>query len=56
MCGYQFSYDNLNYPKRIHFTNGNTTEYVYAPDGQKLRATNQTAAGNVVGKFGDGSR
>lgn len=41
-------YDNLNYPKRIQFTNGNTIEYVYAPDGQKLRATYQTAAGNVV--------
>jgi RHS repeat-associated protein len=41
-------YDNLNHPKRIQFTNGNTIEYVYAPDGQKLRATYQTAAGNVV--------
>jgi len=41
-------YDNLNYPRRIQFTNGNTIEYVYSPDGQKLRAKWQTAAGNVV--------
>ena len=41
-------YDNLNHPKRIQFTNGNTIEYVYAPDGQKLRIKYQTATGNVV--------
>ena len=41
-------YDNLNHPKRIQFTNGNTIEYVYAPGGQKLRTKYQTATGNVI--------
>ena len=41
-------YDNCNYPKKIQFTNGNTIEYVYTPDGQKLRAKYQTAIDDIV--------
>jgi len=42
------TYDNLNYPKEVQFTNGNRIQYVYSPDGQKLRATWQTAVSNIV--------
>ena len=42
------TYDNLNHPKEVQFTNGNRIQYVYSPDGQKLRATWQTAVGNIV--------
>ena len=42
------AYDNLNYPKEVQFTNGNRIQYVYSPDGRKLRATWQTAVGNIV--------
>ena len=41
-------YDNCNYPKEIQFTNGNTIQYVYTPDGQKLRTKYQTAVDNIV--------
>jgi len=40
--------DNLNYPKEVQFTNGNRIQYIYSPDGQKLRATWQTAVANIV--------
>ena len=40
--------DNLNYPKEVQFTNGNRIQYVYSPEGQKLRATWQTAVSNIV--------
>lgn len=42
------TYDNLNYPKEVQFTNGNRIQYVYSPDGRKLRATWQTAVANIV--------
>ena len=42
------TYDNLNYPKEVQFTNGNRIQYVYSPEGQKLRATWQTAVANIV--------
>lgn len=42
------TYDNLNHPKEVQFTNGNRIQYVYSPDGRKLRATWQTAVGNIV--------
>ena len=45
-------YDNLNHPKRIQFTNGNVTRYVYSPDGMKLRAVHETAIANVVVPLG----
>ena len=40
--------DNLNYPREVQFTNGNRIQYIYSPDGQKLRATWQTAVANIV--------
>ena len=42
------TYDNLNHPKEVQFTNGNRIQYVYSPEGQKLRATWQTAVANIV--------
>ena len=45
-------YDNLNHPKRIQFTNGNVTRYVYSPDGMKLRVVHETAIANVVVPLG----
>lgn len=42
------TYDNLNYPKEVQFTNGNRIQYVYSPDGQKLRTTHQTAIANIM--------
>ncbi len=33
------TYDNLNHPKEVQFTNGNRIQYVYSPVGQKLRST-----------------
>lgn len=42
------SYDNLNHPREIQFTNGGVIRYVYAPDGTKLRATYLTAIENIV--------
>lgn len=42
------TYDNLNFPKEVQFTNGNRIQYVYSPDGKKLRTTWQTAVGNIV--------
>ena len=38
------AYDNLNYPKEVQFTNGNRIQYVYSPDGRKLRATCPTTS------------
>ena len=42
------TYDNMNYPMEVQFTNGNRVQYVYSPDGEKLRATWQTAKGTIV--------
>ena len=41
-------YDNLNYPKRIQFTDGSTTEYVYSSEGRKLRVKHTTAVPNIT--------
>lgn len=40
----QIEYDNLNNPRRIHFTDGSTTEYVYSVTGEKLRTIHCTPA------------
>ena len=40
-------YDNMNNPRRIVFTNGNTTEYVYSYAGEKLRTIHKTAVEGV---------
>lgn len=41
-------YDNLNYPLEIQFSNGGIIQYVYAPDGTKLRTSYITAVENIV--------
>lgn len=45
-------YDATNNPRRIQFTNGNVTEYVYTPSGQKLRTIHYTAIPNIKVEFG----
>jgi len=42
------TYDNLKHPKEVQFTNGNRIQYIYSPDGRKLRAKWQTAVANIV--------
>ena len=37
-------YNLLNLPEKIHFANGNRTEYQYSADGQKQRAYYHTMA------------
>ena len=44
----KIEYDNMNQPRRIQFTNGNVTEYVYTSTGEKLRTIHRTAAGNTL--------
>ena len=41
-------YDDMNNPKRIQFTNGNVTKYVYSATGEKLRTIYQTAVPNIT--------
>lgn len=41
-------YDNMNNPRRIQFTNGNVTNYVYTATGRKLKAVHQTAVPNIT--------
>ena len=38
----------MNNPKRIQFTNGNVTKYVYSATGEKLRTIYQTAVPNIT--------
>lgn len=40
-------YDNYNLPRRIQFTNGNVTEYVFTATGKKLRTTYYVAVPNI---------
>ena len=45
-------YTDDNMPKRIQFTNGNVTSYVYTPTGQKLRTIHYTAVPNISVSIG----
>ena len=45
-------YDNSNNPKRVQFTNGNVTEYIYTATGQKLRTIHYTATSNITVPMG----
>ncbi|WP_306572345.1 RHS repeat domain-containing protein [Segatella buccae] len=45
-------YDGCNNPRRIQFTNGNVTKYVYTPDGRKLRTIHHTAMPNIKVEVG----
>lgn len=38
----------MNNPRRIQFTNGNVTRYVYTVTGRKLKAVHQTAVPNIT--------
>ena len=42
------TYDNLNCPRRILFSNGSSIDYVYAADGTKLRAVYTTVTNGVT--------
>ena len=39
----KIEYDNMNNPRRIQFTNGNVTEYIYSVSGEKLCTIHRTA-------------
>lgn len=45
-------YDEMNNPKRIQFTNGNVTKYIYSVTGEKLRTIYQTAVPNITVAMG----
>lgn len=40
-------YDYNTYPRRVQFTDGSTTEYVYTVDGEKLQTVYRTAVPNI---------
>ena len=40
-------YDWNGFPSRVQFCNGNVTEYVYAPTGEKMKAVYYTAVPNI---------
>lgn len=40
-------YDTWGNPRRIQFSNGSVTSYVYSALGEKLRAIHKTAVGNI---------
>ena len=44
----RIDYDNYGCPRKIVFTNGNTTEYVYSSTGEKLRTTHKTAIDGIT--------
>ncbi len=45
-------YEKRGYPYRVQFSNGNTTEYVYTPDGEKLKTIYRTAVPNISVSLG----
>ena len=47
------TYDNFRNPIRIQFANGNVTEYIYSPEGEKLRTIYYTAMPNIHVADGD---
>ena len=52
-CGIALiEYDYMNNPKRIQFTNGNVTKYIYSATGEKLRTIYQTAVPNITVAMG----
>ena len=48
----KIEYDNMNNPRRIQFTNGNVTEYIYSVSGEKLRTIHRTAVANITVPIG----
>ena len=47
----KIDYDAVGYPRRVQFTDGSVTEYVYTAAGEKLRAIHRTAAPNISVAF-----
>lgn len=43
----KIDYDKNGYPKRVQFSNGNVTEYVYGSDGEKKKTEYYTAVPNI---------
>ena len=43
----KIEYDTMNHPRRIQFTNGNVTEFIYTSTGEKLRTIHRTAVNNI---------
>ncbi|MBQ9093748.1 MAG: hypothetical protein IJY03_07130 [Prevotella sp.] len=41
-------YDQWDNPRRVQFTNGNVTEYIYTATGEKLRTVHYTAMPNIT--------
>ena len=41
-------YDQWDNPRRVQFTNGNVTEYIYTATGEKLRTIHYTAMPNIT--------
>lgn len=48
----KITYDKNRYPRRIQFSNGNVTEYVYTANGEKLKAVYRTAVPNIFVPLG----
>ena len=44
----QIEYDQWDNPRRVQFTNGNVTEYIYTATGEKLRTVHYTAMPNIT--------
>ena len=47
----KIDYDASGNPRRVQFTDGSVTEYVYTAAGEKLRAIHRTAAPNISVAF-----
>lgn len=43
----KIEYDRNRFPRRVQFSNGNVTEYVYSPEGEKIKAVYYTAVPNI---------
>ena len=48
----KMQYDLLGHPRRVQFRDGHVIEYVYAPDGTKLRTVWRTAVSGISVAYG----
>lgn len=48
----KMEYDLLGHPRRVQFRDGHVIEYVYAPDGTKLRTVWRTAVSGISVAYG----
>ena len=42
------SYDKLDHPVQMQYSDGSVTDYLYSADGRKLKVTHQTAVDNLT--------